>query len=359
MRCLSDVELQACADGEGSQAAAAHAARCDRCRERLEQIRDEMGRIAAVVDGAGEIPPRLNARVRESIAAHQVVRGSTRLRAPAAAAMWRRPAFISALAILAVITVTVFGILPRFGSPTTLSASQVLGRSLETLASADGIEILEYELMADGIARGSWRIHLVIDHDQPTRYRAITFGPDGEIQAAISQDPVRQRRAQLFRVDGRNYIVNVTPLPKPILSLPQMATALAETVITMMQATSDQKLTVVEGPEGRRYVIEIPPLMATNTVATLDLQRARTVVSANDFRLQEFEASGTLLKQPFSISFKLLQHLVLGGNVQMTPDPFELQTGPGDVVLEGVPTDHPFEEALITIIRELARSRTF
>jgi hypothetical protein len=287
------------------------------------------------------------------------VRGSTRVRAPRAARVWLRHAFISALAGIAMVTVVVFGILPQFGAPTTLSASQVLDRSLQTIASANGVEMLEYELVADGIARGSWRIHLVIDHERPTRYRAMTFGPDGEVQAAISQDPVRQHRSQLFRVDGRNYIVNVTPLPNPMLSLPQMATALAETVITMMQATSDQKLALVEGPSGKQYVIEIPPMPPSKSVATLDLHRARTVVGASDFRIHEFEAAGTLLRQPFSISFTLIQHVVLSGDVKMTPDPFELPRGPGDVVLEGVPTDHPFEEALTTIVRELARSRTF
>jgi hypothetical protein len=219
--------------------------------------------------------------------------------------------------------------------------------------------MLEYELTADGIARGSWRIQLVIDHERPTRYRATTFGPDGEVHAAISQDPVKQRRMQLMRVDNRNYIVDVTPVPNPMLSMPQMAQALAETAITMMQATSDQKLTVVEGSEGRRYVIEVPPVAATNAAATLDLHRARTVVSASDFRIQEFEAAGTLLKQPFSISFRLLQHVVLSGLVQMSPDPFELQTAPGDVVLQGAPSDHPFDEMLTAVIRELARSRAF
>jgi hypothetical protein len=359
MRCLSDAELQAYADHEAGEAGgelAAHVAGCQTCRQRVDEIRDRVATIAAVVDSAGDLPPRLEARVRDSIASHRPVRGSTRVRAPFASPVWSRPAFISGLAIVAAVTVVVFGILPRFGAPTTLSASQVLGRSLETLSSATGIEVLEYELVADGIARGSWRIHLVIDHERPTRYRATTLGPDGEILAAISQDPVRQRRAQLVRVDGRNYVVRVTPVPNPMLSLPQMAQALAETAITMMQATSDQKLTVVEGPEGRRYVIEIPPVTATNAAATLDLQRARTVVGGTDFRIHEFEAAGTLLKQPFSISFRLIQHMTLGG---MTPDPFELQAGPEDVVLEGVATDHPFDELLTTIVRELARSRTF
>ena len=360
MRCLDDVDLQAVADGEAREAVAAHAANCARCGERVDGIRRHLRAIASAVNTGAGLPPPLDARVRESVVSHGAARGSTTLRSPLRAPAWRRPPVMTGVAAVAVVVIVVFGVLPRLDSPTTLSASQVLGRSLETLSSATGVEMLEYELTADGIARGSWRIQLVVDHERPTRYRATTFGPDGQVQAAISQDPVKQRRMQLVRIDNRNYVVDVTPVPNPMLSMPQMAQALAETVITMMQATSDQKLTVVDGPEGRRYVVEIPPIAPPASAApTLDLHRGRTVVSANDFRIQEFEAAGTLLKQPFSISFRLLQHVVLSGSVQMSPDPFELQTGPGDVVLQGVPSDHPFDELLTTLVRELARSRTF
>jgi len=365
MRCLHEVELQAVADGEaagasGANAWAAHVAECARCHERVESIRRDLRDVAAVLETAGEIPPRLEARVREAITLQEPIRGSTRLREPVEVPAWRRPRIVLPLAAAALVTLIVSGVLPRFGAPPTLSASQVLSRSLETLASAQGVEVLEYELVSDGLANGSWRIHLVVDHDRPTRYRVTTLAADGEVVAAMSQDPVRQRRTQLVRVDGRNYVVNVAPVSNPMLSLPQMAQALAETTITMMQATTDPKLTVVDGPQGRRqYVVEMPPVTPTTTAATLDLHRARAVVSATDFRIREFEASGTLLKQPFAISFKLLQHLVLSGNVQMTPDPFELLPGPGDVVLEGVAAEHPFEELLTTLARELARARAF
>lgn len=358
MRCLNDVDVQAVADGEAMEAAVAHVANCSRCGERVESIRRDLRAIAAAVN-TGTVPPRLDAWVRESAASQGTVRGSTTLRSPVHRPAWRRPPVVTAFATAAVVLMVVFGVLPRLDSPTTLSASQVLGRSLETLSSATGIEMLEYELTTDGVARGSWRIQLVVDHERPTRYRATTFGPDGQVQAAISQDPVKQRRMQLVRIDNRSYVVDVTPVPNPMLSMPQMAQALAETAITMMQATSDQKLTIVDGPEGRRYVVEVPPIAATSASATLDLHRGRTVVSADDFRIQEFEAAGTLLKQPFAISFRLLQHVVLNGSVPMSPDPFELQAEPGDVVLQGVPSDHPFEELLTTLARELARSRTF
>lgn len=39
-----------------------------------------------------------------------------------------------------------------------------------------------------------------------------------------------------------------------------MAQAQVEAVITMMQATSDQKLTILDTPDGQQYVIQIPPV---------------------------------------------------------------------------------------------------
>lgn len=356
MRCLSDLELQSLADGEGGPdaAGAAHLAGCARCRDRVEELRREQALIAAVLNTAGDPPPRLDTRVREAIASHGVVRGSTTLRAGSTPPAWRRPGIVLPLATAAVIALMVFGVLPRFDAPTTLSASQVLGRSLETLSNMKGVEVLQYELAVSGIHHGTYYVELAIDHEQPARFRAKTFLPDGTLVAAISQDPARQRRSQLVRVDGRNYIVNVGSVASPIVSLPQMAEALVETAIGMMQATRDQKLTLVETAAGRRYVVEMPPITPTTTATTLDLHRGRVVVDAADFRIHEFEAAGALLKQPFTVSFKLLTHDVLGREGSFVLDP-----GPGDVVLEGIAEDHPFDELLTTVIRELARERAF
>ena len=171
------------------------------------------------------------------------------------------------MAVAAIIALVVFGVLPRIGAPTTLSASEVLGRSLQTLSSTRGVEWVQYELVVEGIAQGAWRIEQLIDHDLPTRYRVAAFREDGVVHSALSQDPRRGQRSQLVRVDGRNYIVKVDALQSPMLSLPQMGQALVETVITMMQATSDQHLAVVGGAAGSQYVIEIPPVAPTDAAA--------------------------------------------------------------------------------------------
>src|SRR5688572_29968448 len=105
MRCLNEVELQRCADGEGDRAAAAHIEDCAACRARVEAIRRDLRDIGAAIESTGQVPARLEARVRESIASPSPVRGSTRLRADASArqAIWRRPRVVLALATAAVI----------------------------------------------------------------------------------------------------------------------------------------------------------------------------------------------------------------------------------------------------------------
>jgi hypothetical protein len=355
MRCLTRVQLQAIADGETNQPAAAHVAECVHCREQVEVLRAQMTAITTAIDTAGVMPPAVEARLREAVASGRPARGATSLRAPVPTSPWRRWGLIPALATAGVVAAVVFGVLPRLGAPTSLSASAILGRSLQTLSDTRGVERLDYELVVDGLARGAWRIEQLIDHDQPAHFRVAAYGADGTLQTIFNQDPSRQRRSQLVRVDGRNYIVTVGSIPNPVLSLPQMAQALAETAITMMQVTSDQNLIVQDTPSGKQYVIEIPAVV-TATAATLQLQHARTVVDGADYRIREFEASGTILRQPFSISFKLIRR-TLRPSSEVQPSEFEIQAGPEDVVFEGAASNDPVTELLETIFRELARAR--
>ncbi len=252
------------------------------------------------------------------------------------------------------IALLVYGVLPRLGAPTTLSASEILSRSLQTISSGQGVETLEYEVAMDGMTSGPVVIRQMIDRDNPNRYKVASYGPDGVIMTALSQDPLAQRRSQLFHVDGTNYIVRVGAIHTPVLSLPQMAQALVETTIGIMQAKSDQQLTVEDGPNGQRYIIEIPPVTPANSAAaTLDIFGARAVISGGDFRIQEFEATGTLLRQPFSVSVKLRTHEYIGGEKPS----FEIEPEPGDVVLEGEAADDPVTELMTTVLRELGRAR--
>jgi hypothetical protein len=92
-----------------------------------------------------------------------------------------------------------------------------------------------------------------------------------------------------------------------------------------------------------------------NPTATLDLFSARTVISATDFRIQEFTATGTMLRQPFSVSVKLRTHEYIGGAV--SDESFAITPGPDDVVLEGQADEDPVTELMTTVLRELGRAR--
>lgn len=354
MRCLTDIDVQAVVDDEASEEVHAHANACEACRARVSERRSHMETLASLIDADGMPSSALEARLRHAMSEVGGVRGSTVLRANKPSA-WRRVGLVSALATAAVIALLVYGVLPHLGAPTTLSASEVLSRSLQTMSSAQGVERLEYEVAMDGMTDGPVVIRQVIDRDNPHRYKVASYRPDGTIATAVSQDPTTQQRSQLFHVDGTNYIVRVGAIHTPVLSIPQMAQALVETSIGIMQAKSDQQLTIEDGPSGRLYIVEIPPVTPQNPSATLDLFSARAVISSTDFRIQEFTATGTMLRQPFSVSVKLRTHEYVGGAV--TSESFAITPGPDDVVLEGQADEDPVTELMTTVLRELGRAR--
>ena len=355
MRCLTDAELQAVVDHEADDATRAHVAGCGRCRARVEERRGQMAQLAALVESEGDVKPSLEVRLRHTLASDRPVRGATALRRATPARSWRRIGWVSAFATAAAVGLVVFLVLPHLGAPTTLSASEILGRSLQTLSGTHGVELLEYELALGGLGEGPHRIEQLVDHEHANRYRFTNYGADGVAQSAIGQDSVAGRRSQLIRVDGRNYVFRFTSARTPLLSLPDVLQAQAEAVIAMMQATSDQNLTIVDAPGGKQYVIQIPPVTPkAGTKAVFDLYKARAVIDARDFRLREFEASGALLKQPYTVSVRLIRQLVRQ-QAEVSPAEFEIQAGPGDVVFEGEATNDPIFDMIGTMLRELGR----
>ena len=351
MNCLSDAELQAVVDNEADGISRAHAADCPGCRARADARRAEMAAIVALA--GGDMPPALEARVREAVAGGGPARGSTALR-PSVSAGWRHAIpWASALAAAAIVGLIVFAGLPRLGAPSRLSASEILGRSLKTLTGTRGIEQLEYELVFSGFP-GSHRIEQLLDHEHPNRYRIADFGPDGVMQSALSEDPLAGRRSQLVRVDGRNYIIELATTQAPPFSLPQLAQAQVETVISMMQATSDQMLTTVEAPGGTQYVIQIPTLTPANGASVADLYQARVVIDAGDFRIRELEASGMMFKLPYNVSFKLIRRATRQP-ADVPASAFAIPAGAGDLVLRGEATGDPISDVLGTVLRELGR----
>jgi hypothetical protein len=354
MGCLTDVEIQTIVDDEATDASRQHVMACASCRQRTDDRRRHMRAIAEAMTTSDEVPAALEVRLRQSLAAsagsaHVSARqGATVLRdLPSRSLRWHRARWLYAGSIAAAVAIVVFAVLPRLGAPTRLSAAQVLERSLQTLSTVTGVEYLEYELSLDGPYGGPFRIEHLIDRANPQHYRVASYGADGRLRTAISQDPVRRARTQAIYVDGRTYVVNVSDIDEPVLSLPQMAQALFESVIGMMQATADPTLTTQEGPAGREYVVETPQIDTTNAATTLELTHARAVISADDFRIHQFDASGAVLRQPFAVSVRLIRQEV----VASTAADFEIHPRPGDMVLEGRPSGGPLEELLTAIVR--------
>lgn len=356
MNCLTDVEVQAVADGEATEneTARAHLAQCSQCRDRVDARRRDMSAMTSAI-ASGGMSPAFEARMRDALHEHGPARGATRLRATARRSGYRN-VWISATVAAAAAAVVIFLVLPRFGSPTTLSASEVLGKSLQTMTGARGVELLEYELFVAGGMTGSHRIEHLIDHDHPGRYRFSNYGPDGALESSVGQEAATGKRFLVVRANGRGVLVNFDPGTAPKVSLPEMTQALIETGITMMQATRDQTLTVLDTPTGRQYVVEMPRVSAASSSAVLDLYSARAVVDGQDFRIQEFEATGTVLRQPYSISFKLIRRSVRP-SADVPAEDFAAPAVSGDVVINARADKDPMSDVLTALVNEITRAK--
>jgi hypothetical protein len=99
-------------------------------------------------------------------------------------------------------------------------------------------------------------------------------------------------------------------------------------------------------------VVEIPPVMPPDAAGALDLYQARAVIDGRDFGVREFHASGALLKQQYSVVFRLIRRDRLE---TVSADTFAIQPGPADVVLEGDPSDDGLSGVLSAALREIAR----
>jgi hypothetical protein len=305
-----------------------------------------MARIIDLANNGGD-PLSLEERVLQAVASPTTVRGATALRDRPKAPSGRR--WTSAVAIAAAVVIVVFAVLPRFGAPTSLSAAQVIGRSLDRMTTGSGVEILEYEL----VAGSTYRVYQLFDRSNPGRYHIRLYNPDGSLHSAVSQDPSTHSRTAQTRVDGRNYIVRVTSLREPLVSIPEMLQAEVEAVLSMLQTTSDQSLTVVDRPEGKQYIVETTG-QSLGDKAMLDVFSARAVIDGGDFTIREFHFAGQMLRQPFDVSFKLIQQVKAAA---VTAESFEIAAGPDDVVLEGASSGDPFSDGFEIVLRELGRTR--
>lgn len=354
MSCLNDERLQALADGEGLREEQAHAVTCASCGARLRDRIALMRSIESTLNPPAPAPAfRLKAEAT----------GATRLRGfglQAEGRRWLYPATAVAAALVAVIFVV-----PSIRkSEATVSAAEILARSASQLSAVTkGIEVLEYELVLGGVPRemipdqvdGTWRIWQAIDHDVPGRFRFASYAPDGRMFTSIAEDPVAKRRVAAFRSEGQPFRFEVMlPSGAHDLSLPEMQRLHMEASIAMMQASGNQLLQTLDGPNGRFYRIEVPSVAAPSNNPVWDLTEARVLIDARDFSVAELAVQGSFLKQPYSLSYKLLRHLTAA---TLPADAFAVPAQDGEIVVSGEGTAVPTHDVMVLALRALAQAR--
>lgn len=363
MTCLNDTQIQAVADREAADEARQHVASCAWCAQRVRERESATAAFVTAVSSPVELPPHVARRVEAALDSARTS-GATRLRSDTTSPAWstgRRTAWSAAVAVAATLIGVLF-IAPLFRDPTVVSASEILAASARRLTQSPttGVEVLEYELVIDGVpkemmpdhADGAYRVWQAIDHDTPGRFRFASFGPDGRLISSIAQDPAQHRRVMLVTLEGQPYRFDVNISKDAAMSLPEMERLHMEASITMMQASGNQLLETIETPEGRQYRIEVRNLSAPAASPVWDLTEARVLVDATDYRITEFAVTGTFLKQPYSVSYKRISRVV-AASVQ--PDAFDVPTQPGEIQLSGEGSSVPARDLIVLALRELAR----
>ncbi|HXG53986.1 MAG TPA: hypothetical protein VNJ03_01285 [Vicinamibacterales bacterium] len=359
MTCLSSGQIQAVADGEGSQADQAHAASCAVCRRAVAGRRDQVTAMRAAL-GEGVMPHGMARRVEASLA-DGPPSGATRLRSAERTA-WI-PAAWGTAGLVGATLAAVFVVAPLMKPDQgAVSASEVLARSATRLAEpvTGGVEMLEYELTLDGVpkemmvdhASGTYLVRQAIDHTVPGRFRFASYAPGGAPISSIAQDPVQGRRTVMFNLEGQGYRFDVSLPAAAGLSLPEMERLHMEASIAMMQASGHQMLEVVDTPAGRQYRIEVPRVTTPVVSPVWDLTEARVLINASDYRVSEFAVSGTFLKQRYSIAYRLVSRAIVA-----TPplDTFDVPAQPGEIVLSGEGSALPAHDIMVIALRELAK----
>jgi len=340
-RCLTDDELQALADREGSPDGAAHVEQCQPCAERLAA---RVRLIARVVDAAGraDFPPEARSAIGAQLA--NATHGATTLRPVRRRRPWAWGVPLTAAATIALVLYVVPGIDRR----TTVSAAEILGRSRTALAAPTaGIEVLTYDLELAGVLAdlipeeqsGRFTVQELVDHDHDGRYRVVKLTSSGQIVGGAADDPLRGTRARYMRANGRGYLLRFDGAEPAAFSLPALKRTALQTFIGFMQASSTQTLHEVRCGNDPCYQIDIPGgAMAAGTLVALD--SARAVVTVADSRLVEFSAAGRIADRPFMVEFALRSQEHRPSSAAEDSD-FDIAPQQGDVILQGNASNNP------------------
>jgi hypothetical protein len=368
MNCCNDAQIQSIVDGEDREvtdAVRAHVASCTRCQTRVHERETVMQTIRQAMTLPAELPPHVSQRVERALADGSTS-GATRLRdSRNKRSSSRRRAFWSAAAVVAATLLAVVFVAPIVKGPATVSAAEILARSATQLAASatSGIEVLEYDLALDGVPRemmpdhadGVYRMKQIIDHDSNGRYLVATHGPDGQLLSSIAQDPVSRRRVVALLIDNQPYRFEFSVPDGVALSLPEMERMHMQASVAMMQASGNTSLQVIDAPAGRRYRIHVPHVSAEASTAMWDLAEAEVVVDASDYHIIEFAVKGTFLKQPYSVSYRLIARTL---NARVTSDAFEVARDARAIEIDGEGSAIPARDVLVASLREYARLKT-
>ena len=363
MKCLNDAQIQAIVDNEADDRIREHVEACASCAERAGARRALTSEVLRALNVPAPLPPSVGRQVERALG-EGAARGATRLREE------RHPRWRGALwsggAVAAATLIAIFLIIPMAKGPTTVSAAEILAKSANQLAQrvTSGVEFLEYQLTLDGVPRemmpdqvdGSYRVRQVIDHDTPGRFFITTHDPDGQLVHAVAQDPVSHRRILSVRVDGRPFRFEFTVPDAAAMSLPEMERLHMEASVAMMQGSGNQDLKVLDTSAGRQYRIDVPKVSGTTPNAMWDLSEARLIVDATDYHVVEFAVKGTFLKQPYSVSYKLISRTI-AEQATVSPSEFEVPDEAQAITIQGEGSAIPVRDALLLSLRELARAR--
>jgi hypothetical protein len=366
--CLTDIQIQAVVDGEAGAAERAHVATCGACAARVARRQQQIGEIEQTLNPVVAVPASVAERVQSTFATGTA--GATRLRA--ADGRGGRRWLYSGFALAAATLIAVLFVVPAVRRhDATVSAAAILARSASQLAAAPAgnVDFLVYELVLDGAPRemmpdhqsgagaGAYRVQEVIDHSVAGRYRLTSYDQSGVELSAVAQDPAAGRRVMAVRVDGQPYRFESTLPAGQTLSVPEIERLHMQASVALMQASGNQRLQIVDGPDGREYRIDVPRVSTASPAAVWDLMEAHLIVDASDFHVVELAVKGAFLKQPYTFSYKLLTHDVRSPDA-VAPDTFDVPVEPGTIVIhagEGSPV--PAADAFLAALRELAKAR--
>ena len=361
MKCLSSAQIQAVADGEAPPAEREHVRTCAACARQVSERQARMAQLTAAVSSL-PVPATMTERIESAIASGTGNSGATRLRQPLTSPRWFRPAWGGAALVAATLAAVVF-VAPMLKEDRgAVSAAEVLAASATRLSEAitSGVEILEYELVLDGVPKdlmpdhpnGAYRVRQTIDHSTPGRFRYASYSPDGSAFSSIAQDPVSGRRVMMFKVEGQPYRFEVNVPQNVGPSIAEMERLHMQATIAMMQASGNQLLEVIETPEGRQYSINVPRVQTPIVNPVWDLSEARVIVNAADFRVIELAVKGTFLKQAYSVNYRLISRVV---TQSVNADLFDVPAEPNEILIAGEGSVVPARDAMILALRELAR----